>query len=97
MNNLPQLNQELVDQDTIEALFRDVSACARLLEVIIKGAPAARAQASRPTLEQARTMLLSGVVRGVQLRYFFKDEEWWDTIIRLPSGFRLVRIRQERK
>jgi hypothetical protein len=93
--NLPDLNQELVDEQTIEALFRDIEACTRLLEVIIKGAPQAHAEASRPTLRQAHDLLLGGTVRGVQLRYVHEGAEWWDTILAMRGGYRLVRIRQE--
>ncbi|MFT5679879.1 MAG: hypothetical protein ACI8RZ_000784 [Myxococcota bacterium] len=95
MKELPEVNQELVDAETLGALFRDIGACAKVLEVILKGAPAARAQASRPTLQEAHDLLLSGGVRGVQIRYTHEGEEWWDTLLAMRSGFRLVRIRQD--
>ncbi len=95
MKPLPELNQERIDADTVRALFHDVAACAELLEVILKGAPAARAEARHSTLEQARALLLSGAVRGVQIRYIHEGVEWWDTVLAMHSGFRLVRIRQD--
>lgn len=94
MNDLPETWESELDDDTLEALFRDI-AQTTVLEVLVKGAPTALTDARRPTLEEARAMLAAGEIRGVQLRYVHDGVEWWDTLLATPTGgVRLVRIRQ---
>ena len=40
----------------------------------------------------ARDRLKAGDVRGVQLRYRYAGREWTDTVLRVPGGYRLVRM-----
>ena len=92
---LPELHEGLLDAAGVAALFRDVEALTDLREVITKGGPAVRAHGAGVRLAEALDLLCSGRTRGVQLRYHHGSEEWWDTILALPSGFRVVRIRQD--
>lgn len=47
-----------------------------------------------PSLRVARDALLSGRISGVQLRYVHGGVEWWDTLMRTQTGFRVVRVRK---
>jgi hypothetical protein len=44
------------------------------------------------SLAEALEQLSSGTALGAQLRYSYKGADWWDTLLRTPNGFRLVRI-----
>ena len=47
------------------------------------------------TLADARRLLEARAVRGLQLRYRYDNADWWDTLMVLPDGFRLVRLGHE--
>ena len=47
------------------------------------------------TLADARRLLEERAVRGLQIRYRYDGADWWDTLMVLPEGWRLVRIRHE--
>lgn len=90
---LPELQDAILGSAELDALFADLSALAERLEIILKGAANERAVVGRdPTLDEARAMLESGAVRGVQLRYVHEGTTWWDTLLRTPAGVRIVRI-----
>ena len=95
---LPDLQQSTLDPETLAQLFTDLATCTEILEVI----PKAMAQGYVPEsseigLEEGQKMLLSGNVRGLQIRYRYQGSQWWDTL--LPdvqhSGFRIVRIQHD--
>lgn len=103
---LPELNQAVLDWETVERLLDDVAKCGQLLEVIQKysskrmvASPAETAPATSTeptlTLDNARDLLRRGEAHGIQLRYRFEGAVWWDTLLRHPEGYRLVRIRHE--
>lgn len=96
---LPDLQQAELDNNTIRSLFRDIGALTRVLEIIPKtGARSMVPEAvSNLTLDSAADALLSGSVRGIQLRYEFEGSQWWDSVIALPQPgtFRLVRIQHD--
>lgn len=94
---LPDLHQGLLDDATVDQLFRDLASFARILEIIPKFADRRPVEdgASVLSLEEARSLLQSGAVRGVQVRYQHEGAQWWDTLMRTPQGVRLVRIRHE--
>lgn len=90
---LPQLQRALLDQETLDQLFFDLGAAAELREIVLKGASTLRADdMSKPTLDDARRLLLSRQVVGLQLRYRYGGSEWWDTLLPTPEGVELVRI-----
>ncbi len=93
---LPDLNQALLDWPGVEALLRDIEACTEVTEII----PKSVAQGYVPengvlTLAEARQLLAQRAVRALQIRYRHNGAEWWDTLMVLPDGWRLVRIRHE--
>ncbi len=90
---LPQLQRALLDRETLDQLFFDLGAATELREIVLKGASTLHADDMRkPTLDDARHLLLSRQVIGVQLRYRYGGSEWWDTLLHTPEGVELVRI-----
>ncbi len=91
--NLPDLQDATLDEETVDRLFEDVASGAELLEVVLKGsAEGLTPDPHETSLTTARRALRDGAVFGVQLRYRFAGTEWWDTLIRMGGGVRLVRI-----
>ncbi len=92
---LPGLHQAVLDEPTVRRLFADLQACAEVFEVRAKQAAREQTRDEQILLDEARDRLLDGSARGVQVRYRYQGEEWWDTLLRTESGFRLTRIRQD--
>lgn len=92
---LPELNEAILDTDTLNQLFEDISRCTHLIEVIVKQGPRSQTPDATHTLDDAKKMLEDGSVMGVQLRYSYDDGQWWDTLIRTQAGVRIVRIRHD--
>jgi hypothetical protein len=92
---LPELHQAVLDAATVERLLDDIRQCAEVVEVLAKHDARARAAEAPLTLDDARTLLLDGGARGVQLRYLYDGGLWWDTLLRVSGGYRLTRIRHE--
>jgi hypothetical protein len=96
---LPALEQIDLDPAALFKLFVDVGKTTQLLEIVYKSAPEVHAPDPEPAtdpsaLKKAQRLLLSGKVMGVQLRYLYEGAEWWDTLLRTPTGIRLVRMEQ---
>jgi hypothetical protein len=90
--DLPDLHESLLDEATLDQLFVDLEALAEIIEVQLKGAPQQMTDGRSVALADAHEMLRSGAVRGVQIRYNHQGKQWWDTVMRLPEGFKLIRI-----
>jgi hypothetical protein len=91
---LPEMNDAVLREEELAALFRDYRACAAGVEIQIKSGPGLVGNHPRPSLEEARQLLLERRVRGVQFRYAFDGSRWCDTLMSTSSGVRLIRIRQ---
>lgn len=93
---LPELHGGMLTEETLAQLFDDYSNCTVVTEIIPKhGAQNHVPEQSHLTLAQAQELLRTRGVRAMQVRYRFDAGEWWDTIMVLPEGFRLVRIRHD--
>ena len=92
---LPELSEALLDRETLERLFVDLDACTRVLDVLLKRGPTRRTDGRPVGLGEARDLLLTGEVRGLQIRYLYQGVEWRDTLLRTPEGVRLVRMQME--
>ena len=92
---LPDLHEGSLDPETLRLLCTEVASHGTAIEVALKGQATARAQGATTSPMEACEALLRGDVRGVQLRYRFEGAEWWDTLLRRPDGFQLVRIRHD--
>lgn len=87
----PDLNQGLLDEATLAQYFEDLR-LARVFAVLVKGGAERYANENSIALETAQKLLAMGLCRGVQIRYVWQDEEWWDTLMRTAEGTRLVRV-----
>jgi hypothetical protein len=93
---LPELAQGVLDAATLEALHRDYANLCQLLAVL------PRAKANNHTLpgqtcflDEGFAGLRDGTFSGLQVRYRWDNDEWWDTILALPGNqARIVRMRQ---
>lgn len=93
---LPDLNQALLDEAGLAELLSDIEACTEATEIIPKQAAEGYvAENATLTLADARRMLAARAVRAVQIRYRYDGVDWWDTLMVLPEGYRLVRIRHD--
>lgn len=90
---LPDLHQAILEAAQVEAYFADLAEHAALQEITAKSGPRTHAAEAPLTLDQAHRALLQGDVRGVQIRYDFQGDTWWDTLMAGPQGIRLVRLR----
>lgn len=93
---LPEMREALLDPANVRELVSDLSQLTRVLSVQCK--TSARSQTPLTldiSLEQAAECLLSGEVQAVQVKYFYDQYEWTDTLMRLPNGVRMVRCRHE--
>ncbi len=93
-DELPPLQEGLLDERMVDDLFGDIAAGAELLEIVWKGGAEAHAgdPDTRSSLVAARTALRERTVFGVQLRYVHAGVEWWDTLMLVQGGTRLVRM-----
>ena len=93
---LPDLQQSALDPETLAQLFSDLSSLTEILEIIPKAAAAGYVEekSTQITLDEARDLLLSSSIRGLQIRYRYQGTQWWDTLLPDSSGhgFRIVRI-----
>jgi hypothetical protein len=90
--SLPQLQDAILDPETLEQLFQDIQRSTVVDEVQLKGGPMAMASGQPVPLDEARSALQEGRVLGVQIRYWYNGTHWWDTLMRTPKGIRLIRI-----
>jgi hypothetical protein len=91
---LPELQQSILDPETFQQLFRDIAECAEVSEVIPKyGAAAYVPETGALTLAEGCAMLARNELRGLQVRYRYDNADWWDTLMKTPTGIRLTRIR----
>ncbi len=93
MEPLPVLHTADLDPATFAALFDDLERCAEVLDVLVKGDAGRHASDVPVALRDAQSMLAAGLVRGVQIRYRWEGAEWRDTLLRLPTAIRVVRMK----
>jgi len=92
---LAALHEGIIDRKRLQAVLEDISAHTEILVVLTKGSTTSRSGESSWTLDQAEAALVAAEVRGIQVRYQWQNQEWWDTIIRHGEHFRLVRVQQD--
>jgi hypothetical protein len=87
---LAELQDAVVDDDTLRRLFGDLAALAEILDLRIKGGATDHATGGT-SLETARAALASGA--AVQIVYRYQGARWIDTLIPGARGTRIVRSR----
>jgi len=93
---LPELNTTELDAAQLEQLLCDIEVCTQITEIIPKYVTRGHVpDAAGVTLAQARELLATRAVRGLQLRYRYENADWWDTLMVVGDQFRLVRIRHD--
>jgi hypothetical protein len=91
---LPELRQAELDRETVEALFADLAALARVHQVIPKSGARQPVGERAIGLEEGRKAFLDGGLRGLQIRYTYAGEEWWDVLLQPePGRYRVTRLR----
>ncbi|MBX3275655.1 MAG: hypothetical protein KF729_35675 [Sandaracinaceae bacterium] len=89
----PEVYQAELDPPTLARLFEDLATHAEVLEVRAKHAERAMTGEGTIDLDEARALLETRAVRGVQVRYRHEGELWLDTLMVGPTYVRLVRTR----
>jgi hypothetical protein len=92
---VPLMVEGVIDPMTLAQLFADLAAFATVLSVRDKGDPRCCSGEDPLSPDAALERLLTGSARAVQVRYRFDGYEWADTILAVPTGFRVVRARYE--
>ncbi len=92
---VPMMVEGLLDPPTLSALFADLQAATTGVSVREKGDPKGYAGTDELPLSVALARLLTGVSRAVQVRYRYDGHDWTDTVVALPTGFRVVRCRHD--
>lgn len=90
--DFPDVGQSFIDRDTLDQYLADLEACTDVVDVSVKGARMDHARDESYSLTDAASMLLAGDVLGIQVRYVWRNERWWDTLIRRDQGIQLTRI-----
>lgn len=91
---LPQVQDAILDAETLEQLASDLQSFATVDEVLLKGGAMAMTSGQSVSLAEAMDALKQGQVVGIQIRYRYGGSSWWDTLLRTPHGIRIVRIEQ---
>lgn len=81
-----------LDGATFEDYLADLEELADVHRVLVKESAEAHAEGAPLSLDQARMLLLTGAVRGVQIRYRHAASEWIDTLVRGAESIRLLRV-----
>ncbi len=92
---VPLMIDGVVDSQTLQQLFQDLATSTTILGVNEKNAGCVYSKEERLSLDAICNKLLTGQTRAMQIRYNYADQEWTDTIFRLPTGFRIVRCRHD--
>ncbi len=91
---LPRLEKDVLDEAGVDALFARVAGEGEDVVILLKGDVFDHSTGDPVTLEKARELFREGRVYGVQLRYRVGEEAWLDTLMHVPHGLQLVRMRQ---
>lgn len=88
---LAELTTAVLDPPTLQALVDDLTSLTRICSIVTKSGPTARASGDPWTLAEAVQALRRGELRGVQVNYWWDDQEWIDTLLSGSTGITLVR------
>ncbi len=91
----PQVVQADLTVADVRQLVADLAAHGAAIEVLVKGAATehVREGVRPPALRDVPSIVQERTACGIQLRYHFDGSDWTDTLMIVPAGARLVRIR----
>ena len=92
---IPLLVDGMIDDATFTQLLADLANFASEITVRQKTGATTLANEGSLSLEDAGSRLRAGQTAAIQITYNFDRSEWTDTIMRLPTGYRVVRCRHE--
>lgn len=90
---LPELHQTILTPETVRDLFADLKACTEVFAVMPKAGPG-YVTPEDIGLTEGEALLVEGALRGLQIRYRYQNEEWWDTLINRDGQIHITRIQQ---
>lgn len=93
-----ELAEGVLDEATLRQFFSDLEACVQVHQILVKEHPQVQVRDGGGTLDLATALkrLLARDLRGMQIRYAWQGQEWWDTLLALPTGgYRIVRLQQQ--
>lgn len=93
--HLPELQQSILDDQTLQQVFTDIDACTKVLQVIPKQTTTGYIEPRNIPLDHGYNLITQRKLRALQIRYLYDNAEWWDTVISLPQGFKIVRIKHD--
>ena len=67
---------------------------AQAIEIRIKGAATSYSDATTDELRDMGRQLVAGTVAAVQVRFYYDDAWWCDTLLRARDSYRMVRMKQ---
>lgn len=94
MNSLSEdveLYQSELSPEQLAALQIDLTELTEILATLPKGGSLEMAPNTTLPLDEGIAQLTCGAIHGLQIRYRYDGDEWWDTLLRTPRGVRLVR------
>jgi hypothetical protein len=87
---LPELHEAELDWEALDCVLADLDDFVEVVE--LRGRDAAGAPSAPANLPAARDELVAGQLSSLQVSYRFLDRDWIDTLLRSPTGARLVRM-----
>lgn len=91
---LPELNEASLDWDELDCVLADLDDFANVLSIMGRevGNENTPTDLKLSDIVKARELFVAGTLVALQIRYEFADSVWFDTLLREPTGARLVRM-----
>lgn len=86
----PDLHQSQLDWDALDCVLADFDDLTAIVQ--IQGRDAQGAEVALVGIVDARDKFVSGSLQALQVVYHFADQVWCDTLLREPTGARLLRM-----
>ena len=90
---LPDLHEVALDWDGVGCVLADLDDFTEAIEV--QGRGSGGELITLVDIPTGYEQLVSGQLQGLQIVYKFADDVWVDTLLREPTGARLLRMRND--
>lgn len=92
----PPMCDSVISRDELQALMSDLKQFTTIEEILLRQQRRGYIdETQQPGIDDVFPLLDGGHVRGVQIRYSWESSCWFDTIMIIEGGFRLIRVRHE--